>query len=244
MKKFLCTILVAMLTMVSMTSMAIDPPVIAQWKDYFTITNKTTNAAPKKILIDEFTSGLDGTPSCTVNLEGGIYKGEEIEITYHNRTLMGTPYLRWYSGWNASNDGSVVPLTYRGTGLTKEFTIENIPIHATYFLVKCNYQTDEQSSKTNTYLMFIKVINGNRITAKSNNASEVQVSYTNQEDAAAYAGKRVTTALYDIYGNKVSGGYLDAFGTSTLSTKGKPGYYIVKVMVDNRVIFTETIQVK
>ena len=92
--------------------------------------------------------------------------------------------------------------------------------------------------------MYINVINGNRITVKNINASEVQVFYTKYEDAASYAGQRASTALYDIYGNLVSTGYLDGLGMGTLSTKGKPGIYIVKVMMNNQVIFNQRIQVK
>ena len=250
MKKFLCTLLATMLATLTMTAMAVipppvDPPVIVTPKNYFTITNKNSpSSEPLKIEVDKFTTWVDGNPSYTVNLDGGVYKSEDIEITYHNVTFLGTPYLTWYYGWNANDAGALAPLTYKGTGSTQVFKTENMPSRASMLIVKCNYQTSEQSSETKPYIMYINVINRNRITVKNTNASEVQVSYTNQEDAAAYAGKRATTALYDIYGNKVSGGYLDAFGTSTLSTKGKPGYYIVKVMVDNRVVFTETLQVK
>ena len=243
MKKILSTLLVAMRTMASMTTMAFESPMIIINRDYFTITNNATTANTK-ILVNDFSSWIDGNPSYTVKLEGGVYKGAKINITYHNVMLFEDPYLTWFYGWNATDASSFVPLTYKGTGLTQEFTTENMPSGASTLIVKCNYQTDAQSSETTTYIMYINVINGNRITVKNSNASEVQVSYTNYEDVATYAGQRATVALYDIYGNKVSGGYLDAFGTSTLSTKGKPGYYIVKVMVNNQVIFTETIQVK
>ncbi|MDE5609928.1 MAG: hypothetical protein K2I66_06075 [Bacteroidales bacterium] len=243
MKKILSTLLVAMFTMVAMNAMAIDPPIIIKNRDYFTITNNATTKSTN-VSVNDFSSWIDGNLSYTVNLEGGVYKGENIEITYHNLTFWGTPYLTWFYGWNASNSGSFGPLEYKGTGVTQVFTMENIPTNANKLIVKCNYRSNEQSEETKTYIIYLNVSSRNRITVKNSNASEVQVSYTNYEDVASYAGQRATVALYDIYGNKVSGGYLDAFGTSTLSTKGKPGIYIVKVIMNNQVIFNQRIQVK
>ena len=78
--------------------------------------------------------------------------------------------------------------------------------------------------------------------AKSINASEVQVTYADYEKVSS--GQRATIALYDIYGNPVSTGYLDNLGMGTLSTKGKSGIYIVKVIMNNQVIFNQRIQVK
>ncbi|MDE5610094.1 MAG: T9SS type A sorting domain-containing protein [Bacteroidales bacterium] len=232
MKKFLSTALVAMLTMVSMTfaqSTSIE-------SSYFIITNTATNDV-KTIALNEFSKLDDNLYSRYMSFEKGVYNGEKIEITYKSVLSWFTPYLTWYGGWPTD-------LKSKGTGLTKIFTIENVPsFGGNTYVVKCNYKVNAQSSKSEDYLInFLNVHAENRITIKSSNASEVQVSYADYEEMAS-AGQRASTALYDIYGNLVSTGYLDGFGKSTLSTR-KPGLYIVKVIMNNQVIFNQRIQVK
>lgn len=242
MKKLTCTLWVAVCTMVAMSSMIVNPPVVV-FKGNFVIKNLTSNDTIK-VELKDFSLGKR-----TVNFSKGVYEGDELEISYNPPPLLSsfTYQVAWTYGWGN-------PSTEKGTGLTEKFRVQNAPYISptlNIFAVACTSSIKErseliegQSEDLEIYTMeFPNVQRGRRVTVKNIDASEVQVVYADYEKVAS-AGQRASVSLYDIYGNLVSTGYLDALGMSTLSTKGKPGYYIVKVMVGNRVIFTETIQVK
>ena len=233
MKKLLCILWVAMLTMfATVFAQAVVMPVYS----YFTITNKTTKEV-KTVSVNDFTFNK----TYDVLFSKGVYSGDQMEFTYKPALSSFTPQLSWSYGWLGSS------LNILGTGLTVGMTIANVPSSDMYnntLLIKCNYRSDGQSGISEDYIISIsQVRQGNRITVKSSEVSEVQVSYEDYEKVSS-AGQHATVALYDIYGNLVSTGYLDALGMSTLSTKGKPGIYIVKVIMNNQVIFNRRIQVK
>lgn len=227
MKKLACTLLVAMVTMASMAFAQVIGGVGRG--PYFTITNKTTNQV-KQASLDDF--NFLGCTCYEVNFSSGVYNGDQIEITYN--TYAPTPQLTWYSAWIDN------PLKSKGTGLTVTIPVENVPSLGNTLLVKCNYQGN---GGPKDYLFYIMNVHSTqRITVKNSGASEVQVSYEDYEKVSS--GQRATIALYDIYGNPVSTGYLDNLGMGTLSTKGKSGIYIVKVTTNDQVIFNQRIQVK
>ncbi|MDE5610121.1 MAG: hypothetical protein K2I66_07055 [Bacteroidales bacterium] len=232
MKKILSIFLVTMLAMVSMSSMIIDPPPVVTFKPKFIIKNLGTN--------DESTVELkDFSPGGTYDVPLRVRVGDELEITYQPQPLLSpfTYQVTWKYGWGSPEEGG-----------TKEGMIVKVPVgylstsSLNKFAVKCMSSIEGKSEDTKIYTMYFEK-SGNYITVKNSDASEVQVTYENYEEVSS-AGQRASTALYDIYGNLVSSGYLDGFGKSTLSTKGKPGLYIVKVIMNNQVIFNQRIQVK
>lgn len=233
MKKLIFTLFVAIVSMATMTVRAFDPPVIIPMSEYFMITNKSTDKNIK-VSVNDFSSA--GTYEAHFS-SGGVYEGDEIEITYNAILSMFTPQLVWFYRWILED---WKPLK---SGLTVTVPVKNVPLIGNVLVVQCDYYGYEQSSPSKRYTIeFPSVQKGNRITVKSSDASEVQVTYNNYEEVSA--GQRASIALYDRYGNKVSGGYLDALGMGTLSTKGKSGIYIVKVTMNNVDIYSETIQVR
>ena len=232
MKKIVCTIFVAMLNMVAMAAMAFEPPVILP-HDYFTITNLNSNDSIRVSATDIPLGGY------TVNLKKGVYAGDVLKITYSPLPSIFTYQATWTYGWESATE------TLPSTGYTAEIPVSIPPSpFSNKFAVACNYYREDQSENSKTYtLYFPNVRTGHRITVKNSDASEVQVTYADYEEVAC-AGQRASVALYDIYGNLVSTGYLDALGMSTLSTKGKSGIYIVKVIMNNQVVFNQRIQVK
>lgn len=238
MKKLLSTLLVAMLTMVIVTAMAIEPPVVVPMSESFTIKNITSQKGTE-VLVKDFTSNGNNEYTYEVDFsELVVCCGDKMEIIYNPTLSMFTPQLTWsYCMVGlASHDA--------GTGLTTNFSVPSPYIDGRTLIVTCDYQGYQGSSQKRYIINFPDVRHrGNQITVKNSNASEVQVSYENYGEVLS-AGQRASVALYDIYGNPVSTGYLDALGMGTLSTKGKPGIYIVKVIMNNQVIFNQRIQVK
>ena len=250
MKKLACTLLVAMVTMVAMKAIAIEPPVInpppvVTLTPKFVIKNLTSNDA-MTVELKDFSPG--GT--FDVYFSKGVYEGDELEISYEPLPLVSplTYQVTWTHGWGMP-DGEE-----DGTGFTKKFYVKKasyaFPLQNNKFAVACTSSIEGQSEliwgqveETKIYtLYFPNVQRGNQITVKNSDASEVQVTYADYEKVSS--GQRATIALYDIYGNPVSTGYLDNLGMGTLSTKGKSGIYIVKVIMNNQVIFNQRIQVK
>lgn len=236
MKKLTCTLLVAMITMVTMTFAQIigggDNPVFL--KPEFVIKNTITDETISVELKAFSSAPAEGY---TVNLSKGVYAGEELEITYKSLPSIYTHYVEWSYGVGAANIKS------QQTTFTATFFAQKPPLSSQNFVVACKSYLEGQSANAKTYTMLFPVRAGNRVTAKNVNASEVQVSYEDYEKVSS-TGQRATIALYDIYGNPVSTGYLDNLGMGTLSTKGKSGIYIVKVIMNNQVIFNQRIQVK
>lgn len=219
-----------------MATMALAQVSGDQFTPYFTITNQTSGDGTT-ISVEDFSSWGEA-----VTFPLGVYNGDVLVFTYKDLPSPITPQLTWSSAWMGASLASL------GTGKTKEVTVKNVPTSTplnNILLVQCDYTTSGFGISTSkTYLFRIpNVKQGNRVTAKNINASEVQVSYADYEKVAS-AGQRASIALYDIYGNLVSTGYLDGLGMGTLSTKGKPGIYIVKVTMNNQVVFNQRIQVK
>lgn len=227
MKKILSIILVAMF---AMATMSFGQPFSEIVGPYFIIKNQKTGQVEKASL-DAFT--FLGCTCYEVQFKSGVYSGEQIEITYN--TMAISPQLTWSYAWIDQ------PWKSKGTGLTVTIPVENVPLVGNTLLVKCDYQ-GVGGAKVYTFY-FPNVHTTQRITVKNNDVSEVQVSYEDYEELLS-TGQRASVALYDIYGNLVSTGYLDNLGMSTLSTKGKSGIYIVKVTTNDQVIFNQRIQVK
>ncbi len=235
MKKILSTILVAMhtnITMLIMTSGVVVPPPVVTWKSEFVIRNLNTDET-KTVETKEFSM-----EQYNVYFGKGIHEGDWLEITYKPWPTTVPHQAKWTYRWGSSSamklpDGLTANVHVTGASHPSNNTL----------IVECEYYEVEQPDNSTTYTMnFPNVRKGNQITVKNSDASEVRVTYADYEEVSS--GQRATVALYDIYGNLVSTGYLDALGTGTLSTKRKSGIYIVKVMMNNQVIFNQRIQVK
>ena len=234
MKKLLCILWVAMLTMLATT---FAQPVVMPVYSYFIVTNKTTNET-KSISVNEFTSTGSSSSECNVDFCFGVYDGDQIEITYSPAFSSAKPKLAW-----SSSNGNLSP----ETGLTTKLTVERIFSDGTTLTVTCDYKADEMSSYTNVYkINFKNVQTRKRITVSQLTDSEIYIAYANyyEDDVYSCSGKLPTTVLYDSEGNVLSTGYLNGRGIGTLATKGYKGIGIMKVLVNNVEIYAGKITIR
>ena len=233
MKKILSILLVAMFTMVTMSSMIIDPPPVVVFVGNFVVRNQSSG---ETITVDNRNFSSKG--EYTVNFSEGIYEEDELEITYNPPASLVPLQAVWFRGWRSADE-------YLCSGFRTDFRVlyPILPSDNTLAVACKEYVEGKNENPTIRILYFPNVKRGRRVTVTNSDASEVQVTYANYEEVAS-TGQRATVALYDIYGNPVSTGYLDNLGMCTLSTKGKPGIYIVKVTMNNQVIFNQRIQAK
>lgn len=238
MKKLTCTLFVAMLTMVTMAFADTMP------RSYFTVKNKTTGMV-ETIQMSQFKKDENGDYICNVDVKEicfGIYKEDQIEVTY-TRAFATPTKLTWYY----SLDGTEIEF---GTGETAELTVPEASFNENTLILTCasqyNSMTGNNSSPTFYKIRLNNVHNTKRIyTTYSSTSREVLIFYEDYEtEASSCTNQLPSTALYDISGNLISSGYLNPRGMGTLSTKGKTGILIVKVRINNVEIFTSKIQVK
>lgn len=242
MKKPACILWVAMLTMVTTVT-----TVFAQSKagssEYILVTNKTTNE-PATINFDDF-NNLWGGYECPVpKFSLGIYAGDEIEVSYGNNsniTLNLKPSLAWtYTIGNHNYDG--------GTSLSLKFTVPKLPSDNQAMQVEFDYQdviTYPQTTPPSHYtLNFVdKVVNDTRFYSEySSLTHELRVRYVHFNDVIPYLQQPPVVSWYSASGGLILGsGSMDRNGTIIFDTKGRTGWYIVRVVVNGVTLPTEKI---
>ena len=229
MKKLVSILCVTMLTMLATV---LAQPVVMPVYSYFIVTNKTTNET-KSISTNQFSSNK----TYDVDFCFGVYNKDQIEVTYSPALSSAKPKLTW-----SSSNGILLP----ETGLTTNLKVEGISSNGQTLTITCDYKDDEISSLTTSYkINFPNAHKGKRIYVTNSDIRTIQIFYEDyyKEDVFSCSGQYPTTALYKLdNGEYVSSGRLNALGMGSLTAKGA-GFYVVKVMVNNQVIFTETIRI-
>ena len=240
MKKLTCALLVAMFTMTSMLFAQISGGPIVVVSDYITITNKTTKES-KTISTSDFTSAGNNKYTYDVDFCLGVYKNDEIEVTYTPKASLA-PQIAWSYAWNGG-----FSTTNLGTAFTANLSV-SAPFDKSVLTFTCNYRRNGQSETSIFYNINVKnVHNGNRITLAKYSEREIQVVYAYYAEDCVYScsGQSPKTSLYILGSeNPISTGGLNGIGMGTLDTKGNTGTLVVKVFVNNVDIFTGKILVK
>lgn len=239
MKKLTCTLLVAMLTMVT-TITTVFAQSKAVGSAYLVITNKTTQES-KTILFSDF-NNLWGDYECSVpKFPLGIYAGDEIEISYgSNSSIALKPTLTWkYFIGDREYDG--------GTSLSLKFTVPKRPLDNLDIRVEFDDQPVLTYPKPTPPVHYIlnfenQVVNDTRFYSEySNLTHELRVKYVHFDDVRPYLNKAPFVSWYRSDNGLILGsGYMDRNGTITFDTRGLTGFFIVRVVV-NGVAFTEQI---
>lgn len=240
MKKLVLTLCVAMVTMVSMA--------FAQSKEggsgYIVVKNKTTKETTPPITLESFSNLWGGYEGSVPKFPLGIYAGDEIEVSYtSSNTGVGvSPSLFW--GYTIGSE------TYKGgdnASLSWNFTVpkrssDNLTLQVGFdYYAFMTYPPIDPTHYTLTFEN--KVVNDVRFFSEySVLTHELRVKYVHFNDLIPYLQQSPTVYWYSVNGGLILGNEsMDRNGTVTFDTKGRTGYFIVKVIVNGVALPAETI---
>ncbi|MDE5574642.1 MAG: hypothetical protein K2I87_02890 [Bacteroidales bacterium] len=234
MKKLTCILLVAMFTMLSMVFAQPSSGTILV-SDYITITNTTTQES-KTISTSDFTSEGNDKYTYDVDFCLSVYTGDKLEITYKAKTIILDPNVAWTYSWSNGFSSSL------GSALTANLSVNSVPSNSSVLTFTCNYLGNKQKPTSRFYSIRLKNVHDvERIQVKRDNINKnfiISYRYYDEalscikQDAVAYlysGGTFITSSSFHAYGD---------IGVASLSTGNHPAPYIVKVMVNNKSIFT------
>lgn len=228
MKKFLCILWVAMLTMFA--TMFAQPSSTVR-ESYFVVTNRTTQET-HSINLNDFSKYLGmymGTISEPFGL--GFYGGDQIEVKYEGAISSLKPQLTWsYS----INDEDLVNIP--ATNLTAAFSIPKVTSDNQSLAINCNY-TDELSGSNGSKLYFIlfqnRIHNGTRFYCSCAPSTAFRVTYNRYNEVRPYLAKTPYVTVTNAYsGVQLFSGYMNDNGEITFNTGGRTATVIVSVTVN------------
>ena len=235
MKKLTCSLLVAMFTMTSMLFAQISGGPIVVVSDYITITNKTTKES-KTISTSDFTSAGNDKYTYDVDFCLGVYKNDEIEVTYTPKASLA-PQIAWTYSWSDGFSSSL------GTALTANLSANNVPSDKSVLTFTCNYLGTKQKPTSIFYSIRLKNVHDNtRFYSDYDSYNNLlRVTYRNYSEVSSCLTKAPYVAVYNSStGIGVFNGSMNN-GIITFNTGGLRGFFIVKVTVNNVILPGEQI---
>ena len=228
MKKLLCILWVAMLTMIATVfAQAVVMPVYS----YFTITNKTTQEN-RSINLNDFKKlgkGYQGTISEPFGL--GFYGGDQIEVKYEGAISSLKPQLTWsyFIGENLSEIDFA-------TGVTATFSIPKVTSDNQTFMIEGDYTDAFSGSNVSPkpyYITLQDVRNDTRFYCSCAPSTAFRVTYNRYNEIRSYLTKAPYVTVTNAYsGVQLFSGYMNDNGEITFNTGGRTATVIVSVTVN------------